>query len=197
MIRSAYVCNKVLWLYREVPKIHFPINPLDYFQVILTCRVMSYKRFAELNGCKISDIYLICESKFGCTHYDKNDNRYLVLFNSVISKDNVIGRIRWTLAHELGHVVLNHLPCLAQNGFNSKFSPEYEAEADFFASQFLAPMPLFQELHIDCPAQIEKTFGLSHSAALRRWDNYNSWRRFHRRTPWENDIKHIYNKSRV
>ena len=86
---------------------------------------MTYNKFAELNQCPLQEVLALCESESGCTHYDVGKNRYLVLFNSSTQNHNVLGRIRWTLAHELGHVTLNHLPYIAEphiaeNNFNNQ-----------------------------------------------------------------------------
>ena len=101
------------------------------------------------------------------------------------------------LAHELGHVVLNHLPyiaepLIAEHNFNNLSNPELEAEADYFAAAFLCPMPLFDILGVKSAKDIEITFGLSHEASECRWNDYVKWKRNHRKTAWENDLKRIY-----
>ena len=127
---------------------------------------MPYTTFAKVNSCSINEVMELCESESGCTHYDITNDRYLVLFNGSTSNNNVVGRIRWTLAHELGHVKLNHLPYLAEpriaeNNFNNLSDPELEAEADYFAALLLCPMPLYDQLHIQSPSDIQKVFFLS------------------------------------
>lgn len=116
MIRYAYICNQVLQLYRSLPSISFPMNPRLFFNQIENCRIMPYSTFAKINSCSLDEVFALCESESGCTHYDITNDRYLVLVNSSTANNNVIGRIRWTLAHELGHVKLNHLPYLAEHG---------------------------------------------------------------------------------
>lgn len=114
MIRYAYICNQVLQLYKKLPSIKFPLDPRLFFEQMDNCKTMTYNKFAELNQCSLQEVFALCESKSGCTHYDVGKNRYLVLFNSSRENHNVLGRIRWTLAHELGHVTLNHLPYIAE-----------------------------------------------------------------------------------
>lgn len=164
------------------------------------CKLMTYKTFSEINHCSLQEVFLLCESQSGCTHYDVSNDRYLVLFNSSTANNNVIGRIRWTLAHEFGHVVLNHLPyiaepLIAEHNFNNLSNPELEAEADYFAAAFLCPMPLFDQLHIQSASDIQNTFGLSYEASEVRWKEYIKWKRNHRKTAWENDLKRIYQSS--
>ena len=105
MIRYPFIYNQVLQIYRDMDKISFPIEPDTIISRLTNCRMRTYKQFAETNGCSIRDVILLCESKSGCTHYDVANNRYLILWNSDSSGNNVEGRKRWTKAHELGHVI--------------------------------------------------------------------------------------------
>ena len=102
MVRYNYICNQILRLYRSLPSVQFPIDPRWFFNQIGNCKIMTYNKFAKLNDCTFEEVAAICESDSGCTHYDTVNNRYLVLFNSSSRNHNVVGRIRWTLAHELG-----------------------------------------------------------------------------------------------
>ena len=199
MIRYAYICNQVLQLYRSLPTISFPMNPQLFFDQIKNCKTMAYTTFAEINSCSINDVLELCESESGCTHYDITNNRYLVLFNGSTANNNVVGRIRWTLAHELGHVILKHLsylaePRIAENNFNKLSNPELEAEADYFAALLLCPMPLYEQLHIQSASDIQDVFGLSYEASNVRWNEYIKWKRSHRKTAWENDMKRLVNQ---
>ncbi len=197
MIRYVYICNKVLQLYKKLPYIKFPLDPRLVFNQINNCRIMTYHKFAELNQCSLQEVFSLCESESGCTHYDVGKDRYLVLFNSSTDNHNVLGRIRWTLAHELGHVTLNHLPCIveshiAENNFNNLSHPEFEAEADHFAALLLCPMPLYEILGITSAQDIQRVFGLSREASDVRWREYLKWNHTRRKTAWENDMKRVF-----
>lgn len=202
MIRYAYICNQVLQLYKKLPNIKFPLNPRLFFEHMDNCKTMTYNKFAELNQCSLQEVFTLCESKSGCTHYDVGKNRYLILFNSSIENHNVLGRIRWTLAHEFGHVTLNHLPYIAEshiaeNNFNNLSNPELEAEADYFAALLLCPMPLYETLNIRSAQDIQRVFGLSWEASEIRWKEYLKWKHNHRKTAWENDMKKLVNEKLV
>lgn len=197
MIRYPYIYNQILQLYKTLEYIKFPIDPYDILNGVENCRTLTYQEFAEINHCSIRDVILLCESKSGCTHYDIANDRYLILWNEDGAENNVDGRKRWTKAHEVGHVFLKHLPLiaepmLAENGFNNLTTPELEAEADQFAAAFLCPMPLFTLLNISSPIDIQRVFGLSAEASLNRWDEYQKWTRYHRKTAWENDMKRLF-----
>jgi len=197
MIRYSFLQHKMLQLYKELSKIEYPMNPDLLFKLLPNCRIMSYQSFAQLNACSTNDVILLCESKSGCTHYDFAKDRYLVLINESNDNHNVNGRILWTKAHELGHVASAHLPSIAlshiaENGFNNLTNPIFEAEADYFASIVLAPMPLYEILKISSYLDIRYVFGLSHEAAVNQWNSYLKWKQSHRKTAWENDMKRLY-----
>lgn len=201
MIRYPYIYNQVLQLYRQMGSVTFPIEPGNIISSLSNCRILTYDKFAEINQCTIRDVIMLCESKSGCTHYDIANDRYLILWNDDHSENNVEGRRRWTKAHELGHVILKHLPLvaepmLAENGFNNLTAPEFEAEADQFAATLLCPMPLFQMLGVTSPSDIKKVFGLSTEASVHRWDEYLKWQKYRRKTAWENDMRRVLMQSR-
>ena len=200
MVRYTYICNEILKLYRAVKEVEFPIDPLWFFQVIENCRVMTYQEMAAINGSAVSDIITLCESSSGCTHYSMAADRYLTLYNASHDGNNVEGRIRWTKAHELGHVALNHLQHIAvshvaENNFNSVSDPELEKEADYFAANLLSPFPAFQVFNIHTLSDIQIAFGLSEEAAKNRMAQYIEWRNGHRKTAWENDIRKLLLKN--
>ena len=181
LIRYAYICNQVLQLYKKLPSIKFPLDPRLFFEQMDNCTIMTYNKFAELNQCPLQEVFALCESKSGCTHYDVGKNRYLILFNSSRENHNVLGRIRWTLTHELGHVTLNHLPYIAEphiaeNNFNNLSNPLYEM------------------LNVESAQDIQHIFGLSWEASNVRWNEYIKWKRNHRKTAWENDMKRLVNQ---
>ena len=89
LIRYAYICNQVLQLYKKLPSIKFPLDPRLFFEQMDNCKTMTYNKFAELNQCPLQEVFALCESKSGCTHYDVGKNRYLILFNSSRENHNV------------------------------------------------------------------------------------------------------------
>jgi Zn-dependent peptidase ImmA (M78 family) len=70
-------------------------------------------------------------------------------------------RIRWTLAHELGHILMHRLP-----------TPNMEEEADRFASEFLMPAsvirPELSDLSLVQLASLKPRWKVAMSALLRQ-----------------------------
>jgi hypothetical protein len=180
MIRYGKVHDEVLKLYCNMNPLVFPIQPEEAMRAVPNCRMMTYREFSALNNCSVEETVRLCSSKSGCTQYDVLRNRHLILWNDDPSDNNVLGRQRWTKAHELGHVVLRHLPQTARSrsepsGFYAEHCKEYEDEADLFASILLCPWPLFFQLHIHSAADVANVFGLSTEASNVRWADYLRW----------------------
>ncbi|MDY4494882.1 MAG: ImmA/IrrE family metallo-endopeptidase [Erysipelotrichaceae bacterium] len=198
MIRYTYINNLVLSIYNTLPVIQFPIDVKEVIKYIPNCRYMSYQQFAEVNHCSISDVIQICESKSGCTHYDILQDRYLILCNQSTQDNNNSGRQRWTCSHEIGHILCKHHSIsayekLSENSLLPHTNNQYfEAEADYFATTLLAPFPLFSFFNIQSAIDIQNVFGLSCEASLYRFKQYMKWKNNHRKTAWENDMKHIF-----
>lgn len=200
MIRYGLIYKEVLRIYKSQNTLVFPIEPCNLASNFPNLRMMTYQQYAEWNDCSMERVIRTCKSKFGCTHYDPPNDRYLILWNEDTADNNVLGRQRWTKAHELGHVVLKHLPMTAakqmsRDGFYSKHDKELEDEADYFAALLLCPWALFRQLYVDSPADIENIFGLSEMAANLRWEDYVRWHKC-KRAPeelrWADRMRSIY-----
>lgn len=202
VIRYAFINDKVLNIYRSLPKIIFPINIKQILHMLPNCRIMSYQKFAEINNCTINEVIMLCESKSGCTHYDIFQNRYLILYNNSTLNNNNLGRQRWTCGHELGHIMCEHMSYslytkLAENGFLNITDKQYELEADYFAATLLSPFPLFKPLSINSVIDVQNIFGLSDEASLYRYKQYLNWKNSRVKTAWENDMVKLYNQSNI
>ena len=89
-------------------------------------------------------------------------------------------RLRFALFHELGHIFMNHyrdFPDIMESA-RSRDSM-LEAEADAFALNLMAPVPLVDVIRYNVPRQAKASlFGLSRSAWMRRLDTMDRDRAF-------------------
>jgi len=197
MVRREFIKNQVLKVYRELPKITFPMDAKKVFDLLCNCEYYSYQDFAEKNGFTVEAVSQTCGSKFGCTIFNRTSNRYLVLCNQSTENHNNRGRQRWTCSHELGHILCNHYQLsntetLAYSGDKSSLDNDCEAEADLFASIFLSPFPLFKYLNVNSPVDAQNILGLSCEASVYTFDKYIRWKQNHFKKAWENDIVRTY-----
>lgn len=84
----------------------------------------------------------------------------------VIDDENTIQRCRFTIAHELGHILLGHP---TREGYHArtidKDRPQIESEADIFASRLLAPACVIWGLNLHTAEEISKACNISMFAA--------------------------------
>lgn len=73
---------------------------------------------------------------------------------------NNIGRIRFTIAHELGHILLNNYNLTLR---------EREKEANMFAARLLTPLGVLQELNVKSAEEISRVCNVSLSMAKIRY----------------------------
>ena len=160
------------------------INSISYYPI----DIINIIKQNKWNITKYSEI----QNKFNCTNdtvcknfQSRDGNTYLYIENkkysySIIYNDdltiNTDERIRFTLAHEIGHIYLNHLKDfqeteIQRNGLNNKLYGILEKEADMFARNLLCPYPLLKKVvnnfNID-PINIQiinETFKISRQAS--------------------------------
>jgi len=90
----------------------------------------------------------------------RDDNKY-IFYND----DAIIGRVRFTIMHEVGHYILGHL----------EESDLAHSEADFFAKYALAPMPIIHSCKIESYVDIKNIFNVSNECASNIMDSYLKW----------------------
>lgn len=92
-------------------------------------------------------------------------------------------RIRFTLLHELGHILLGH----------KQSSDLAEAEANFFAKYAIAPPSLVRVAKTCDYLELAEVFGLSRECAWNSWNYYQKWA--HRRggpTDYESGLAEVF-----
>lgn len=121
--------------------------PVDMFHIlghlenVLISSFHDYKIWAQNNGRECPD-----ELKEAKCYYEPDSNIYIIVYNE--KKPQI--RIRFSLAHELGHIVLGHLDneCteIERGGLNNSLYYTMEGAANTFAGNFLAPPILIYKL---------------------------------------------------
>lgn len=149
----------------------FDSFPIDIFSLELTdafLMIETFKKCSEETKSKISDYSI---NEFAKDAYCFRDNFYgiyVILYNDEIISD---GRKLWTLAHEIGHLILKH-PNPLQEDISDEENQSFEGEADFFASQLLLPDCILKDLIKNgvpvTSMYLSKTFGISMTAATNR-----------------------------
>lgn len=140
--------------------------PVDVLGMLARCRdtrLMTYAQAGQILGRSVYGMAGSLPSVQACTMvYEYGGKRLrIVLYNDDVCFGNR-GSRRWSLAHELGHIVLGH----------REDSWPAEWEANCFAQHLLCPRPLLEVLPKPQEGLLRIAFGLSGEAAgiaLREW----------------------------
>lgn len=133
----------------------------DILQLAACCReaaVVSYREMAERFALSGEQFAAMLSSEYGLTI--RKGKQALILYNQ--EKDP--RTVRFTIAHELGHVVLHH----------REDTRATDREANCFARNLLCPLPVARGLHLTSPEDYASTFGVSLPMASASWENRHS-----------------------
>jgi Zn-dependent peptidase ImmA (M78 family) len=98
------------------------------------------------------------------------------IYNLVIAISGNQARDRWSLAHELGHVVLGHCQIYSVDTLSKDVLTDAERyildrECDIFAEEILMPLAWMEKHKHSSIDQLKKVFGVSKEAVAIRHDN--------------------------
>lgn len=139
----------------------FPIKPRQiarrrgYF-------VFPYDQYLEATGRSLLEV----AQRYGTDGFTLQiHGEYAIFYNPT----NSIPRIRWTLAHELGHILLGHgaarLPAPPAEGKSRE-----DRQADRFAAELLCPGPPLRRCGLRSAGELAKLCDLSGQAAEIQWE---------------------------
>ncbi|NLI93474.1 MAG: ImmA/IrrE family metallo-endopeptidase [Peptococcaceae bacterium] len=149
--------------------------PVDIFELVdnyaeannVEIRIVTIEELSEET--KIDRQSLIDDVIYGedgLAIYDPDTGKYSIVINEQVEP---YGRIRWTVAHELGHIVLGHLSSSKVSITKWSLSDEeynkIEQEAHIFAGELLAPKFIVYRIGCHASAELQDICGLSGKAA--------------------------------
>lgn len=144
--------------------------PIDPFIIINKHKwgLITYTELARKYRVNISQIIISCESEDGYITFDGSG--YNIAYNDTVRSD---GRIRFTLMHEIGHILLTHLidfkkTLMSRNSLSEEEYKILENEANVFARNFLSPVLVVKGLKLKSEADIIYYFKISRAAANTR-----------------------------
>ncbi len=137
-----------LKLLRRLEAVHLPLDPLTMARKIPHTRAKSYSEYAVYSGQSTAPLRQV--SDYGYT-LRRPGGRSMILYNADQSPES----IRFTVAHELGHLMLCH---------PSDAGP-LDWQADCFARQLLCPLPYADELGLREAAAYQMVFSVTRDVA--------------------------------
>lgn len=143
--RRTIIKNKVLEILKDSNICQLPVKLIKIIK-IYKWEVIPYSKAIKEGQVDFSE-------SFSGTYLKINDT-FFIIYNDTHS----IERQRWTIAHEIGHIILNH-----------KLSNETsEAEANYFAKQLLIPLAVLNYYKANSVNKITELFNVSSEAASYR-----------------------------
>lgn len=132
---------------------------LDFNVTKLPVSVNSIAKQLGIKVIKNSDIHELQNGERGVTLF--KDEHWYIVFDDTES----VPVCRFTVAHELGHILLGHILVSGTKYRTFSKCDEEEQEADMFAARLLAPACVLHELQALSAEQIAKVCNISISAA--------------------------------
>lgn len=123
-----------------------------------------------------------------CLMYSDDAFKYknLICYND----DKPIGRVRFSLMHELAHILLDH---------QGDRTHGQEQEANFFASNILAPRMAIHYAKCKNQTDVAKVFNMTNEAAQYAFEDYKRWHRwiiYHKMNLFDKSMySHFYNEE--
>jgi len=109
----------------------FPINPKTIQLNNCNIQIISMQEYSKKTNQSIDKLTLNGSVNDGYTY--RRGNNFFIFYNEDVETEE---RKTWTISHELGHIALGHATQCDDN----------EIEANFFASQLLAPQCVLKEI---------------------------------------------------
>lgn len=123
-----------------------------------------------------------CQTKDACADYYASKGKYIIYYND-IDKIAFINsnRYRWSIAHELGHILLNHHKISDKTRiFRFNLSDEeydqFETEADYFAQLILVPHAALLGFKVNTYNHLRIMCKISSPASKRRYYEFAEWK---------------------
>ena len=131
----------------EISEIPIDLNKIiDCFSNEIS--VKTYSEYMNDANCSLQDVIDFFDSDLGACSYRHDTNKYIIYYNDVDKTENWI---RFTIAHELGHIFIGHhqmygVDVLSRKGVGKHKYEELEKEANNFARNLLSPAPLAEQV---------------------------------------------------
>lgn len=137
---------------------------LDFDIACLPVDVLSVARRMGVRVIRNSTVGELLPNENGKAYFD--GVHWIIIYND----QNTAEMSRFTIAHELGHILLGHELAHARYAQIEEFAhkPKAEQQADTFALRLLCPACVLWELGVTAPEEIASVCRISKSSAQKR-----------------------------
>lgn len=143
-----------------------PISMKEMVTDVVGLKLLTYTELSEKTGLNVKEVCDLYGSPDGVIMMSKT-GKVKIAYNDTIESE---GRMRFTLAHEIGHYKLGHFEetdklVLSRSDLTEEEYDVLEKEANYFAKRLLAPIPLVDDYveawHKISPKEIAEIFNTS------------------------------------
>lgn len=151
-----------------------PIDPKVYFD-IYNWRLLTWEE-AKIELNEKDPLNLRKVKAEARTFVPRDTSKTLTVYDTTVFPS----RIRWTLAHEIGHIFLGHFQdfqktILSRSVLTLKEYKVLEREAHYFAAEILGPMHVLKKIGVCKADEIQKVCDISKEAATNRERDLVLW----------------------
>lgn len=189
----------------EVSQFYLDVLNIDYFPLDLDKVIRIINKISSYNiliateeeyieyRTVTNDTREFINIKDGRTYYVESQDLYFIVYNN----SKPLKRRRFTITHELGHILLGHLKNeiteINRGGISNELYQELENQADVFAGNFLVPPILLNERlkmlnSRNTPDIVSDTFEISKPAVFNRYKDFDVWKNRKIVSPAEKNI---------
>lgn len=180
--RRIVIKQAALEALRRLPEISLPIKIKKIVKSYDNCRLIPYSRLMKDRGLSYTEVLAFTGTEHACTDYYAASGRYVIYYNDCDKLIISSNRYRWSIAHELGHVLLkhhvnSHKARLFRNQLSNAEYYDLEEEADAFASYILCPHAIMCFFTIKGEGDISALCKVSGAASWNRYKDFKKWRK--------------------
>lgn len=179
--RRTVIKEKVLEVLKNYSEPVLPVKIGSIIRSMSYVKLISYSSQIKKYGITYNELITISETKDAYVVKDNETGRFCIYYNNIDPSITLSNRVRWNLAHELGHIVLDHHRFYKTNKLYRTIltDSEYaylEKEADYFAQLILVPHAALIAFNINSYNHIRTLCKISGPAAQRRHKDFIRWK---------------------
>lgn len=181
--RRKEIKSIVIAVLKHYGKYSLPVNIKKIAKSFDFIRVIPFSVQMKHRNMSLDEVIAYCETDDACADYYYDKNKAIIYYNDMIKWKFInSNRYRWSIAHELGHIMLGHHVATRKTRiFRSSLSgAEYdylEEEADYFAQLILVPHSPLLGFNIQTSNHIQILCKISGPASRKRFYEFTEWKR--------------------
>ena len=159
-----------------------PVKIGNIIRNIPNIKLITYRSQIKKFNITYEEMIVDAETRDSYVVWDSTRNRYCIYYNDLDYTIVNSNRVRWNLAHELGHIVLEHHKLckhhkLFRDGLSSSIYNYLEEEANYFAQLILVPHVVLFAFKVSTVMQLKNLCRISNNAAEHRFRAYLDWKK--------------------